>query len=552
MVSPVESHELSSGDLISVPLPSRLPRIDCGLLKDFQNFRDRERSLNERREWLEIARGEIAYFTERLFTQPSDYLEAIGATYNRVPGYSPLSGFPSRLPQDVLEDAFVRKFFYETLMTHKTLLTSYQGVESAGFVGVRGGRIPDGHPLLQKTTAYTFENFGFAPRVPLDDGVDESTTRCLASGGSLSWITHSFPSQVIMGSAMPDLWGDMGLAAGAKMAMLMLVGCDGDVGTPEKQLLRYQSAQELIRRDPGIHLHPDRDFVLPSGDKLHVFLERLAFRHLGAALKPGPGIAERYRPLIVDHGCKVVEVYDPGCTNLLERSVAELRDAYGDSIEILAGRIPPERDDEKLFRYLCRLGKHRVTFRCGLLDGKICKTFKVSGGAAPMNFQTSARIANMAEAVEAECGHPVIVSVESGASERLNTAIAAGIAGVSISGSLAGTTLEHSPPMYEFVGGESQYSGEASEVTKVKSGRVNAVGDPLQVEGVSGKVVRPRGAPLDSLGRRLQDYLVGVVKGNRFQRDDSVLAILADDPTIGSEIILFSPEAVAAAQVHIK
>jgi hypothetical protein len=537
---------------VSIVTPQHLANLPEDKVKQFENFRDRTRSLNESKEVLEIAREEIAYFTERLFTKSPEELEAIGAVYNRDVEFSPLEGFAARLPTHLLEDAFASKYFYETLMTHPTLLSAYQLVEAAGFVGAAGNRVPKENPLLQANHSFTFEDFGFPARVPSqDDGVEESTTKCLALGGTLSWINHKFPSHYIMGSAMPDLWSDMALAAGAKMGMLTFVGCDGDVGTTTKQLTRYASAQELLRRDPAIHNHPYADQILPSGETVKDFLIRNGLRHLGAALKPGPGIAERYKPLITEYGCSVVEVYDPGCTNLLERSVAELRDVYGDSIEILAGRIPPDPDEKRFEKYLMRLAAHRVTVRIGLLDGKICKTFKVSGGMAPENFQTAVRCVNLADEIVRSSNYPLIVSVESGASERLGTSAAGGIAGVSISGSLCGTTLEHIPVMYEYIGNAKPYSGEASEATKRKSGRVNALGHPLQVEGVSGKVCRTQGAPVDPMARRFHDYMVGLTKGTRFQRGGSIINILRDHTSLGAEITKFSGLAVESARVHI-
>jgi hypothetical protein len=75
---------------------------------DFELYRDRQRTLPELKEWFEIARAEIAHFSERLFNHPHNYLEAIGAVYRPDPVYSPLLGFQSRLPQDVLEIAFGR------------------------------------------------------------------------------------------------------------------------------------------------------------------------------------------------------------------------------------------------------------------------------------------------------------------------------------------------------------------------------------------------------------------------------------------------------------
>lgn len=557
------------------PSSSRLPRFDNGLAQlpqDFATYRDKHRTLNERCEWLEIARAEIAYFTERLYHHSSDHLEAIGAVYRHVSDYSPLKGYQSRMPQSVLEEAFIKKFFYETLMTHKSLAVAYQLVEAAGLQTAAGNRFPADHPLMQTSAtaasssdnshkcgiavrdprAYTFEDFGFPARTPNPrDQITESTSKALAMGGTFSWLNHKFPSQYVMGSAMPELWSDMSLAAGAKMFMLMLTPCDGAVATPERQLLRYRSAKELIVRDPAIICHPDRDYKLPSGELLKDFLISRALMHLGAAVKPGKDIAEMYKPLIVDEGCRVVEVYDPGCTNLLLDSVRRLRDAYGEDLVILAGRLPPDADPESLLQYVTELNRERVTLREGLLDGKICKTFKVSGGMAPMNLQTAARTVQNAERIREESGQPVIVSVESGASERLGVAVAAGVAGVSISGSLAGTVIEHVPALHEFSGKRKPYGGEASEEVKTQGGKVNAVGDPLQVEGASGSVKR-NGAPgVQSLAQRTHDYLVGITKGNRFGRQDSVIGTLVDSPSSGAELVRFSGAAIAAANVHL-
>jgi hypothetical protein len=547
------------------PAKSRLPALERALTDDFVRYRDRQRTLNERAEWLEFARGEISYFTERLFNHPLEHLEAIGAVYRPVSGYSRLKGFQSRLPQDVLEQAFVKKFFYETLLTHPSIVSAYQAVEAAGLQTAAGNRFPTDHPLLRtsqycSTTArtnepakaYTFEDFGFSAHIPNPrDEITESTSAALASGGTLSWLTHRFPSQYVMGSAMPELWSDMSLAAGAKMFMLMITPCDGAVATPEEQLARYRSAQELIRRDPAIRFHPYAEFILPSGEKLKDFLVARALMHLGAAVKPGDNIVEIYKPLIVEAGCQVVEVYDPGCTKLLLKSVRALRDHYGPDLVILAGRLPPDPDKESFLSYVTELNRERVTLREGLLDGKICKTFKVSGGMAPMNFQSAARIVHYSAEIQSESSQPVIVSVESGASERLGTAIAAGIAGVSISGSLAGTVVEHVPALHEFAGKAKPYGGEASEVVKIRGGKVNAVGDPLQVEGASGTVKRNGYPGVQSQAHRVFDYLVGVTKGNRFARQDSVIGTLVDAPESGAELVLFSDAAKAAANVHL-
>ncbi len=549
------------------PSASCLPEFPANyayLPADFELYRDRQRTLPELKEWFEIARAEIAHFSERLFNHPHNYLEAIGAVYRPDPVYSPLLGFQSRLPQDVLEIAFVRKFFYETLMTHPSIAVAYQLIDQSGLRTAKGNRFPNDHPLLQVSgkngstsgatappRAYTFEDFGFPARVPNpQDTITESTTRALAMGGTLSWLTHKFPSQYVMGSAMPELWSDMSLAAGAKMFMLMVTPCDGAVATPEQQLQRYRSAKELILRDPAILNHPYRDFVLPSGENMKDFLTRCALRHLGAAIKPGKDIVKKYKPLIEEEGCRVVEVYDPGCTKLLLESVRRLRDAYGDDLEILSGRIPPDPHLPSLLGYTIELNKERVVMREGLLDGKICKTHQVSGGMAPMNVQTAARIIQHAEDIAGESGNPVIVSVEGGASARLSVAIAAGIAGVGISGSLAGAVVEQVPSLHEFAGGMKPYGGEASEVVKIKGGRTNAVGDPLQVEGVSGSTRRSGRAGVRSLAQNLFESCVGITKGARFERNDSVLGGLSD-PSLGEELILFSPDAVRTANVHI-
>jgi hypothetical protein len=534
-----------------------------GLPREFEIFRDSQRTLSQSRYLLEMARAEIAYFTERLFNHSSDHLEAIGAVYFPNPEHSPLKGFASRLPQHLLKRAFVSKIFHETLMTHPSIAVAYQLIQRAGLKTAAGDRFPENHPLLQVSggsngslsseqnqRAITYEDFGFSARIPqFGDQITESTTQALSRGATLTWINHQFPSQYIMGSAMPELWSDMSLAAGAKMFMLMITPCDGAVATPEQQLVRYRSAKELIFRDPTILDHPNRDLILPNGDTMKDFLTSSALRHLGAALKPGKKIVDNYRELIQDEGCRVVEVYDPGSTNLLLDSVKRLRDEYGEELVILAGRIPPDADLDSLLAYVTELNKERVTLRVGIAEGKICSTHEKSGGMAPLNFQTAARIIQHSKFISQGSGHQVIVSVEGGASKRLQVAAAAGIAGVSISGSLAGTVLEHIPCLHEFSGRARPYGGEASPVVKIAGRRVNALGEPNQVEGVSGSVARETNW-VESLSSRLHGYLVGASKGIRFMRQDSFIGVLTD-PTFGAGLVEFSSAANDQARLHL-
>ncbi|MFO0417288.1 MAG: hypothetical protein ACK5Y6_08375 [Pseudomonadota bacterium] len=517
------------------------------LKNDFTLFRDRQRSLDELNLWRDIAKEQIAYLSERIFLEEHSHLEAIGATYT---GYGQLHRPLNRIDQQVLEEAFIKKLFYEQLLMHPSILTAYQGIERAGFKGVSAAKFPSQHELLDTKNAFSFDDFGFLSRAPApEDNVIESTTEAICRGAAFSWATHAFPSQYVMGSSMPDLWGDLGLASLAKLFCIAITPCDGDVGRREDQLARYISAKNLILNDPSINYHPYKDYMLPSGDKLGDFVKKRALAHLGAALKPGKGIAKKYAPLIEDHGCRIVEVYDPGCTNLIESSVAELRDSYGDKIEILCGRIPQDPDLKSFANLLIRLSKHRVTLRIGLLDGKICSTHAVTGGMAPENLQTAVRAINLHGQILAATGHHTPVSVEGGASSRLGLAIACGINAVGISGSLGGGSVEHIPPLFEYSNGRKPYSGEASPATKAKSGKLNAVGDEIQVEGYSG-ATQPRSGIPNSIAKAVNDRLYGITKALRFMRYNSVIEAQGD-PGSAQLITKFSPSASDAAKVHI-
>src|SRR4051794_1368744 len=105
---------------LSLKQPSQflLPTISDKLYNEFVRYWKGTNSIEQVREWSQIAEEEVAHFSERLYEHPHDHLQAIGAIYQTITGKSPLCAFPTRLPQEYLLKAHEDRFFYGTLMTH--------------------------------------------------------------------------------------------------------------------------------------------------------------------------------------------------------------------------------------------------------------------------------------------------------------------------------------------------------------------------------------------------------------------------------------------------
>lgn len=548
-------HQVAGTNLGSANLPEHqrpaginLPDMEKGhLVEDFLYTWRGKDTIHEQMWRREVAQEEIAYLTERLYKLPYEHLKAIGAVYQTVPDESPLPGFAVRMPQFYLEQAHVQAFFYASLLTHPSLLAHYQLIEQEGFKAATGKRLNPNHLMFREGTAYTFGDFGFEPQSPdVYDGVEESTGKNIAKGGAYSWTNHSFPSLYLMGTAMPDNWGDLALARAAEVGTLAVCPLDGDTHDLRDQRARYQSARELIEKSPLIKYHPQRDYILPNGQTVAEYLPDFAKKHLALAVKPGTDIVKRYGDIIRDEGIKAVEIYDPGCTNLMLESTKALRDAFPDLV-IYTGRVSGSAQN---FKHVTELNKERVTLEWGIAEGQICSTSETAGGLAPKNCQGAARTVNLADEIRTKSGKDVIAVVEAGATQRLTALVALGIAGYRTTNIVSGT-VEHIPNnMAWLINGKpwKPYSGEACPVTKKKGGLVDRMGNPINPEGVNGKT--PLNRYYLSLAYRTFSLLVGTVKGLRFLREDNIIETLNGGRNFSDAIPMFSQRAELAAKVH--
>lgn len=263
------------------------------------------------------------------------------------------------------------------------------------------------------------------------------------------------------GGAMPDIFGAP--AALATMAACQALACiprNGVFSDIARQADLAQAALDWLEDEPILQDRSDKQTVL-----------KMWRRNLVGVVEPDTKQGLTRARHLFEVGVRTFRVYSPEPGRDAEATVKELRQAYGQEIEIFAGQVTSVHQAQRLQK----VGADGLYLGVG--GGGRCTTAAKSDSAVDWP--------ELVWQLRGEISIPVIV--EGGASDHIGVTLALGASGIGTTRMAGGGTIESPGGLLYLVNQKNQwfkpYGGEASARTKFQDGKMMACNIPAFVEG---------------------------------------------------------------------
>lgn len=410
------------------------------------------------------------------------------------------------------------------LINHPLRLETQLRLQQQGFVPVRGKSADVMDHFAQIHTATTFDDLKLGYEGGLADRVNLERIIGIMVQGLWTWSSTKLTTGFTVGSSVPAMNSAFALAEGALCGNLMFAPVDSYWTNPAAQDAMLAMAHRFIDQHPFFAAGRFNEVRLSSGQTVAERVRERAHRLIGATLKARElEIAERTEQLL-GLGTSVFRPYEAGVTRTLQASVRAMTAAHrGVDMAVYAGQV----GSVEQARECVEAGAHALIV--GIGDGDLCTTADVAAIAAD-NPQLVYQL------VRANLGVPV--GADGGVGSRAPVAAALGASFRIRAGALVGGTL--SLRLVKMISPDSNgtifdaTAGEASALTKLRAGQVDALGEPMNVEGTAAREPFEPNSP--TIARRIWDGdMAGPAKAIRFSGGgrDSLLALIhAHDPNI--------------------
>jgi non-canonical purine NTP pyrophosphatase (RdgB/HAM1 family) len=409
------------------------------------------------------------------------------------------------------------------LINHPLRLEAQLRTERLGYVPVRQKRVKVLDRLRENGEASTFDDF----KLGYEGASTENTNLERIVGIMIQGLwTYSSTKQTTLftcGSSVPSMNSAHAIATGAICGAQMFAPCDSYWTKAEAQDTLIKASFAALENHPFFRVGRFKDVILSNGQTVAQRVLERGKRLIGATLKARETeIAERTETLL-NLGVQSFRPYEAGVTRTLQGSVRVMTAAHpGADMVIYAGQVGSVRQA----RECVEAGAHSLIV--GIGDGDLCTTADVAATAAD-------NPGRVYELVRANLGVPI--GADGGVGSRASVAAALGAAFRIRAGALAGGTLSlRLVKMASSDGHEHIYdatAGEASAITKLRANQVDALGEPMNVEGTSAR--EPFDPRSPDMARRLWEDMAGIAKSIRFSghnRDTLMALIHAPEPDV--------------------
>lgn len=421
------------------------------------------------------------------------------------------------------------------LINHPMRLEAQLRVENNGFVPVRGKHVPALDYFATRNRATTFDDFKLGYEGGLDERRNLERIIGIMTQGLWTWSSTKLVTGFTVGSSVPAMNSAFAMAEGALCGNLMFAPVDSFWANPEAQTAMLAMAHHFIESHPFLEVGRFNGVKLSNGETVEEFVKQRAHRLIGATLKARENeIAERTEQLL-SHGVTVFRPYEAGVTRTLQASLRAMTSAHrGVDMVTYAGQVGSVEQAKQCIE----AGAHALIV--GIGDGDLCTTADVAAIAAD-NPQLVYQL------VKANLGVPI--GADGGVGSRAPVAAALGAAFRIRAGALAGGTLSLRLVKVSAPDAAGQYfdptAGEASAMTKLRGSQVDALGEPMNVEGTSAREFFEPNSP--HIPRRIWDEMAGIAKALRFHGNDSLLELMH---TPEPRVLSLTPNAIRKGSSH--
>lgn len=439
-------------------MPEKDNQVDA-LKTDFLNFRSPEygeRFIHERidplladetyqKGWEELSFEEAnGYPDQGLLQTEYDHLDNLGV---------------KRLPPEIIRKTLELRLYFLHMFNHPYRIQNLDLAESASFAVPPeiGGKAFE--KAVEEGTSLSIGDLGAT--VVGSDHERQSRTERYAEGPFVKLGKHA--RTVFVGSDSPDVWNSSeAIATMAASLSLATISRNGIMANVKRQA---DLAEKTFKK-----LSEMRDFILDGRsdkDKVYAYWRN----NVGAVLEPNFEKAAFRLEALYKKGVRTFSVYSPEPGSEIVATTNKLRNAFGNEIEIIAGRVV----DIEQAKRLEEVGADAIVV--GIGGGGRCITGVRSGSVVdwPMLIWN----------LRGKIGIPVIA--DGGASDHVAETLLLGASGIQTSRVVAGGTIESPGGFLYYVNKEGipfkPYGGEASARTKILEGKMLPLGIPSFVEG---------------------------------------------------------------------
>lgn len=400
------------------------------------------------------------------------------------------------------------------LLNHPLACEAQLRLRQAGFIAVGGKSIAALDAAFEKHQAVTFDDYKLGYIGATEAHTHEERTLAIQMQGMAAWTSSKMVTSPVMGASVPSMSSAWAIAEAALCGVQSFVPCDSYWTDPQAQTTMAARAIQYINEHPFLKVGRWNNTVLSNGQTVGQFVKERALRLVGATLKARPEHIIEQADRFAELGISSFRVYEAGATRNLQAAVRVLSRATHDEQRIIyAGQVGGVSQG----RECVEAGAHALIVGVG--DGGLCSTADVAAVAAnnPMVLYHLA---------QARLGVPI--GADGGVGSRGPVAHAIGASFRMMAGSLAGGTA--SLRLVKLANGsdlvfDPEY-GEASAMTKVHGRMIDALGIPMNIEGVEAR--RPFDVTSPHLAERLWVTYAGTAKALRFNGYSSLEELIHD------------------------